>query len=135
LIDKDRQRFYGAVTIGVLIHRWKDKNGVLVPNGKDKVPIGTAWELWNKDGWNPNKVARIPDKKEIEVSLYVDYPTYSKEGEAMTSQELRVKIANLMGAELQQVGVRVHEDNGFTVLLRNDRGEWSQSAPINLFSP
>ena len=133
-LQAERQRFYGKVTIGVMILRWKDQDGYLVLDRRDKVVLGTAWELWNQEGWNPNQVARIPEKEEIEVTLYVDYPTYSKTEEVMTSHEISVKIPNLLKAELQQIGIRVHENNTFTVLLRNNGGEQSESQPVSLFA-
>lgn len=133
-IQKNRQRFYGATSVGVVLYRWKDDNGVLALARKDKLPLGTVWELWNKEHWSEEKCARIPDQKEIEVLCYVDFPQYFTSGEETASREIPVKLPNLLKAELQQIGIRVHENNTFTILLKNDGGESSESAPVALFA-
>ena len=133
-IRQHRKRFFGEVTFSVTTRRWKDEKGVLVSAGEENVLFGNAEDLWDQEVWLPQKFARIPDEKTVLINIITSQPCYSGDTVSTFRRLVCVELSNLLDAELQQIGIRLHQNQTFTVLLKNDAGKQSESAPISVLS-
>lgn len=125
-INQYRMNFAGTVAISLVTYRWKDQNGRIALKRKEQMPLGTATELLQGEKWLDEKFARIPDQKEITVTLCI-----SMGGEERT---VSVSVPNLQRAELQQLGIRMDSDYRLYLLLRNDTDRPTTSEPVELFA-
>ena len=125
-IQKYRMNFMRTVKISLDIYRWKDENGKVVLDRKEQKLFGTAEELMQGETWLDEKFARIPDQKDVEVSICI----------YMGDEENRVSIflPNLQKAELQQIGVVIDNACNLRVLLRNDTEAPTSSNPVTLLT-
>ena len=123
-IDAYRDDFLSQVSIGIIVYQWKDDNGALAMDRKERVPIGTAKELRDNTRWLAEKFARIPDEEKLQVSLSVQVNDID--------EEQSVGIPNLMEPELQELGAVVDDALNIQLLLRNSSGS-TQSEKIPLF--
>ena len=125
IVKTHRERFMETMSLGVVVYRWKDDNGVIALDREDRIPFGTAATLYNKESWLEQKLARIPDEQEIEIICYIRY--------GQEEHRVPVRMPNLLQSELQQVGIRLTQDYKFNILLRNEAGAGTQSREMELF--
>lgn len=112
-IMKYREKLLRPCQVGVTAYRWKDENGKIVLDQEERLPLGNGAELLEKEAWLPQKFARIPDAAELQVRVYID--------NGKSRRETQVRLPNLMGAELQELGMKVTEvdkDLKLVLLLR-----------------
>lgn len=114
MIEQHRREFLSRFQVGVTACYWKDADGKLVLDRKERIPVGTGAELMNGEVWLPRKFARIPDVPELQVGVYIDSDEYHR--------EMQVPLPNLMGKELQELGMKVvtvDSECRLVLLLRN----------------
>ncbi|MCD8086521.1 MAG: hypothetical protein LUF28_09435 [Clostridiales bacterium] len=99
MIKAHRKEFLNRFQVGVTACYWKDRDGKLVLDREERIPVGTGAELMNGEVWLPQKFARIPDVPELQVRVYID--------NAERHREVQVHLPNLMGRELQELGMKV----------------------------
>lgn len=113
-IQQHRKTFLNRFQVGVTVYHWKDADGKLVLDREERIPVGTGAELLDGEVWLPRKFARIPDVPELQVGVYID------NGERC--REVQVQLPNLMGRELQELGMKVvtaDSECRLVLLLRN----------------
>ncbi len=102
-----RSRFLEKVDIGVVIYYWKGENGVIVPDGEERISFGTGKALYGQTVWLPVKFARIPGEERVPVRVSVRW-----EGR---EEEQMFFIPNLEEARLQALGAVL--DSGMELQL------------------
>ena len=125
-IQKYRMNFMRSLKISLVIYRWKDENGQVVLARKEQKPFGTVEELMQGETWLDEKFARLPDQKEIVVTVCI----------AMGGEEesISVSIPNLQKSELQQLGASIDSACNLRLLLRNDTEKPTNSGPVDLLA-
>lgn len=123
-IEKFRANFMNTVNISLEIYYWKDKNGQVVLDRREEVPVGTVKALRQGETWVERKFARIADQEQIPVTILVDM------GEGKHS--VSISVPNLKKAELQQLGVTMDERYNLQLLLRNETEQPTKSKPYAL---
>ena len=126
VIDSFRAEFLKKVRVAVVIYRWKDRNGNVVPDREELLPIGTGAELSEGVRWLEQKFARIPEQQKLSLRLRV---TAGEETENLT-----VTVPNPQIAELQQLGAELDPDLRICLLLRGGNAEPLKSAYVPIFA-
>ena len=122
-IDAYRDDFLKQVSVGIIVYQWKDSNGALVMDRRERLQIGTGKELLENPRWLAEKFARIPDEARLQVDLSVQV---NGKGE-----ERSVSIPNLTEPELQELGASVDGTLSIRLLLRNSfRSTQSEKMPL-----
>lgn len=124
-INQYRINFARTVKLSLITYRWKDLNGHLALDQKELISLGTAEELMQSEKWLDNKFARIADSEKITVDVCIATDD--------SEQTVTVVVPNLKKAELQQLGARVDDSFGLSLLLRNDTEAPTISEPVALF--
>lgn len=125
LIERHRQGFLQAVRIGIVIFHWKEADGSIVLDHDERLLFCEEPAFDGREYWLEQKFARIPDEKNLSLTVFIDYGS--------KQSEQSVEIANLPGAALQEVGLRLCADFSWQLLLKNDMGETAESAYFSLF--
>lgn len=124
-IDAYRDKFFGAIELGIAIYNWKDGDGAVVLDTESRLPFGTAASLFDSTRWMETQFARIPNEEKLTVNMYIK-----------TDSEERVKkidIPNLFEPELQRIGIRMENNFSFKLLLGNDTGTPTESEYYSIF--
>lgn len=123
-IEEYRKTFQRGISLSLVIYRWKEADGVVVPDRKELLPFGPYSELVGKLTWLQQPFARIPDLPTLELQLQV-----SSGGKVL---EYKVPIQNLMDAALQSVGIELTADLHFRLKLANELGRTTESQWMEL---
>ena len=118
-IEAHRKAFEDSLKLELMIYRWKEQDGKVVPDRTERLLLGTWAQLLETPAWLPQQFARIPDREKLELRARV---TAGQE-----SRELTVEIPNLLQPALQSVGAETDRDMRFRLLLKNDRDDQSAS--------
>ena len=113
-IEDYRQRFEKEIQLELIIYRWKEENGAVVQDRKDRLPFGSFPELCGKETWLSQEFARIPDADKIKLQYCVRTQNEEKEH--------TVQIKNLLEPALQKVGIEVDSNYRLRLKLKNDLG-------------
>lgn len=124
-INAYRTTFLESIRVDIVAYHWKDRNGSVVLDHQDRIPLGTGNELLQGERWLSTKFARVPDQEQLPVTICVT----TAEG----TQEKCVYVPNLQRAELQQIGAKMDPDCNIQLLLRNDTDKPTQSELVPLF--
>lgn len=124
-ISAYKTNFLSGVTVELVAYRWKDRDGQVVLDREERMPLGTAEELMRGEKWLAEKFARIPDREEISVTVCIMAGTEKR--------EVLIVVPNLHKPELQQLGAGMDDACNLRILLRNDTEEPTSSAWIPLF--
>ena len=119
-----RKTFLEKVEVSLLIYRWKEGDGRIVPDCEEYLPLGTAAALQAQETWVCGEFARIPDLETISVTVSVTAPD--------GIHRLQISVPNLPEPQLQQIGARLDEELQLQLLLRNASREGVSSAPVPL---
>ena len=121
-IKEHRKAFENGIKLDLVIYRWKEEDGSVVLDRKDRLPFGSYAALKGRETWLAQKFARIPDAKSIDLQLVV-----SSQG---TEKEIAVQVNNLLEPALQTVGIDVDAAYHLRLKLKNDAGGSSASSWI-----
>ena len=124
-IKNYRESFLQKVQLSIPIYRWKDQDGVVVEDRVDTVSLGTADQLKAGEHWLGEKFARIPDEKQIPVTVSI-----SAGGDTW---ERTVSVPNLHKPELQRLGIAINDEYQILLMLRNETEQNTVSDPAPLF--
>ncbi len=124
-IDAYRTTFLQTISVDIVCYHWKDRDGQVVLECEKRIPLGKGTELLQREKWLSQKFARIPDQKQLPVTLCITA------GESTTRKT--VTIPNLQRAELQQIGAEMNQDCKIRLLLRNDTDKPTCSKFVPLF--
>ena len=124
-VNSYRGGFLQQVKLQIPIYRWKDQDGVVVEDRVETISLGTADQLKAGARWLEEKFARIPDEKEIPVTVSI-----SAGGDTW---ERTIAVPNLHQPELQQVGVVINDEYHILLMLRNETEQNTVSDPVPLF--
>jgi hypothetical protein len=125
-IDAYRTTFLQSIKVALVIYRWKDQDGTVILDHEDHIPLGSGYELTQSEQWLSEKFARIPEAKQLSVTIRVT----SAEG----TQTKTIQVPNLQRAELQQLGAQMDDNCNIRLLLRNDTDSPVKSEFVPLFS-
>ena len=124
MVENYRQQFFTEVRLQIPIYYWKDQNGNVVEDRMELLYLGNAAGL-KETVWVEQKFARIPDEKELPITVRI-----SAKGD---SWEKTLSVPNLQQPELQQIGATVDKEGNLKLLLRNETGKPTESATVSLF--
>lgn len=113
LAAKHREQFLKKYDLGVMIYTWKDQDGTIVLDQKQRLSFGTVDRLVGKTTWLSQKFARIPDTGSMTVDLSI-------QKQDTIGRILPVAISLPQEKQLQQLGVSVSDDLTLTLMLKND---------------
>lgn len=121
-IQKYRQEFYNSIYAEIYFYYWKEEDGSVVLDRRERKTFGRFPELCGKVTWLPQQLARIPEAKNLDLSVCIT--------SRVKTNECTVSVPNLLDSSLQQIGIEVKEDLCFRLKLRNDLGgetasEWT----------
>lgn len=120
-----RTNFLKNIRIELPAYRWKDHGGQIVADRIDWLSLGSGDVLMQQIQWLPEKFARIPDQKELAVTVRITAGD--------TSFEKSVCLPNLTEPQLQQLGAAIDENCSLRLLLRNETQSGVSSVPVPLF--
>ena len=113
-IQDYRQQFEREIKLELIIYRWKESNGTVVQDRKDRIPFGSYPELCGKETWLSQEFARIPDADKLRLQYCVSARSEEKEH--------TLQIQNLQEPALQRVGIEVDNNYRMRLKLKNDLG-------------
>lgn len=125
LIARHRQSFLKSVHIGMKIYYWKEAHGSVVLDREEHLRFCPNRVLEPGEYWLDRKFARIPDEKQLSLTVIVEYGS--------ETIEKTVEIANLEDAALQEVGLDLNEDYSWRLLVKNEMGHLTTSGYFPLF--
>lgn len=123
-IDSYRTAFLERIRVEVIMMYWKDENGWISPDREESVLLGRGSDLFRKERWLDQQLARIENVDNLEVRLCIHV------GSAVRNQV--VKVPNLHASRLQQLGAALDEDFCLRLMLRNGSEAPTYSDPIPL---
>ena len=124
-IDTYRASFLQTIKVEIVIYRWKDRDGHIALDQEERILLGTGTDLGQGEHWLPLKFARIPDLRQLSVTISI-----TTERDTIEKQ---VMLPNLQRAELQQIGAEIDQECNIRLMLRNDTDVPTRSEPIYLF--
>lgn len=122
-----RRKFLQKLQLQIPIYHWKDQGGVVVEDRVEMLSLGSADQMLGRELWVEKAFARIPDEKEITVTVRI-----SVNGE---SWEQTVSVPNLHKPELQKIGATIDDNHDLRLMLRNETENSTVSDPVPLFQP
>ena len=120
-----RKNFLSSIQVELVAHYWKEQGGKLVPDRRERLLLETADVLQRHEVWLPNRFARIPNQKEISVTVCIRI--------AGEERLVQVSVPNLQKAALQKLGASVDADFRLRIKLGNDIENPTVSKPVPLF--
>ena len=124
-ITQYRKNFLRSVEVSLVMYWWKDADGKVVLDRKEKRTIGTADQLMAKEVWMNEKFARIAGEAFITVSVEIAL--------ADETRTVEIRLPNLQTPRLQQLGAGINDNFGLYLLLGNGADEPTRSEPVALF--
>ena len=117
-----RINFLKGFDFGVTVYYWKDQDGMIALDRKERRSFGLGSDMLDNTIWMDQKFARIPDEQQMQVELSV-----LENGAERLAIPVAVPVP--AGAHLQEIGIEVSSDMVAMLKLRNPEGQ-TASAPV-----
>lgn len=120
--EEHQINFLKRFDFGVMIYYWKDQDGTIVLDRKERLSFGIGSDLLNRPLWLAQPFARIPDMQEMHIELSVM-------DQGTEQLRLPVKLPIPAGSHLQQIGIELMPNMTIQLKLKNAAGQ-TESAPV-----
>jgi len=124
-VQKYRENLLRSVGLELVVYRWKDRSGTVTFDREERISLGTADGLLERELWLPQQFARIANQKDITVTVSINTDRMQR--------DISVTVPNLLKPGLQQLGARVDSSCNLRLLLRGETEAPSHSLPVPLF--
>lgn len=124
-IEKYRRNFMQSVSIDARFHCWEREDGKLTQSQDMQDTFGDLSQLYERVSWLPVCFTGRSKRPELDVTLIIKKKT--------DTAEKKITVPNPGESDCDMLGIKVDSAYTYRVLVRNQEGKITESAPQMLF--